>query len=141
MGKTTFGFLTGLLFLSLASCGGATDPLGSGDAGGGGGEGGQGDGGGGGGGDSGVDCAVLQADLDALLAKAQACCPNCNIAQCYNAVAGQCCPVSVTSKDGTATKAYLATLAQMEASCPSMCPAIACEQTPSGQCASNGECR
>jgi hypothetical protein len=90
--------------------------------------------------DSGPDCNVLLTDLNALQAKAQACCATCDIVQCYTAAPGLCCPISVTEPNSPATQAYEAALTRYKQACPSECPAIACLKTPSGICGSTGEC-
>ncbi len=90
--------------------------------------------------DSGPDCDALLTAMNALQAKAQACCATCNIAQCYTAAPGLCCPISVSEPNSPATQAYEAALTQYKQACPSECPAIACRKTPSDICGSTGEC-
>jgi hypothetical protein len=94
----------------------------------------------GGGTDSGPDCDALLTQLNALQAKAQACCAQCDIVQCYTAVPGMCCPISVTEANGPTTQAFEAALTQYQQVCPYGCPAIACQQAPSGICGASGEC-
>jgi hypothetical protein len=90
--------------------------------------------------DSGPDCDALLTQLDALQAKAQACCAQCDIVQCYAAVPGMCCPISVTEASGPATQAFEAALTQYQQLCPYGCPAIACQKAPSGICGTSEEC-
>jgi hypothetical protein len=134
--------------LFLAACGGATDTLGSADDGGahadsGADAGKSPDGGGTGpdggvGIDSGVDCNALAASLTDLQAKAQACCATCDIVQCTASVQGLCCPVTVNSASAQTTLDFEAAVQQYHQDCPSECPAIACEKSPSGVCGAAG---
>jgi len=131
--------LFSLLPLGLLACSGATTPIGAsadgGDAGS------STDSGGGGGGDGGVDCNALLAQLDTLQAKAQQCCPNCNIVQCTGMATGLCCPITVNMATSQAAKDFEAARVAYEAACPSECPAIACLKVPSGVCDPSGVCR
>jgi len=143
--------------LGLGACGGATDTLGGGSTGDSGtSEGGDAssshDGGGGGpdgspgsdgspGVDGGVDCNALLSQLNALQAKAQACCAQCDIVQCTAAVAGLCCDVSVSSATSQTTTDFETALTQYKQACPSECPAISCPKAPSGICGASGECQ
>jgi hypothetical protein len=90
--------------------------------------------------DSGPDCDALLIELNALQAKAQACCATCDIVQCYSAVPGMCCDISVTEPTSPATQAFEAALTQYKQACPYGCPAIACQKAPSGVCGASGKC-
>jgi hypothetical protein len=90
--------------------------------------------------DSGLDCDAQLAALNALQAKAQACCATCDIVQCYSAVPGMCCAITVNEPASPATQAFEAALKQYQAACPYGCPAIACPKAPTGICGASGEC-
>ncbi len=90
--------------------------------------------------DSGPDCNAMLTELNALQAKAQACCATCDLVQCIAAVPGMCCDLSVTEATGPATQAFEAALTQYKQACPYGCPAIACQKAPSGICGATGEC-
>jgi hypothetical protein len=90
--------------------------------------------------DSGPDCDALLAELHALQLKAQACCATCDIVQCYTAVPGMCCEITVTEATSPATQAFEAALTEYQKACPFGCPAIACPKAPTGICGASGEC-
>jgi hypothetical protein len=142
----TFAFVLAAAALGMACGGATTTPLLDG---GGGGDGGSGGDAGGGsdatpppGGDAGPDCAKLLADLESKRQAAIQCCPTCNTLQCGQQIDGLCCPLTVTSGDSTAAKAYkLALEAVKSASCTVNCPAIACSTQPSNVCSNGGTCQ
>jgi hypothetical protein len=90
--------------------------------------------------DSGPDCDALLTQLTALQAKAQACCATCDIVQCYSAVPGMCCDITVTEPSSPATQAFETALTQYQKACPFGCPAIACPKAPTGICGPSGAC-
>jgi len=93
--------------------------------------------GGGGGAPTCQDLLTTAADqLDA----ARACDNSGNVVQCTGEVNTTCgCEVPVESNDSAETKAYLATLAQIqEQHCVQACPALACVVAAHAQCKSQG---
>lgn len=92
--------------------------------------------------DAGPSCTKLLADLETARLAAIQCCPTCNIVQCVTQIDGLCCPVTVTSADTDASKAYEKALAAVKnAGCMVNCPAIACSTQPSNDCQNDGTCR
>lgn len=81
--------------------------------------------------DSGIDCAELAAQLDALIADAKTCCPICHEQQCGTVVQGVCCPFSVT---GQPSQKLLDAIAQYRTECMKVCNG-ACAVSPNpGTC-------
>ena len=91
--------------------------------------------------DSGPDCQVLLADLEQKRQAAVQCCLTCGSLQCTQQIEGLCCPLTVTSGDSLASKAYENALqAIKDANCVINCPAVTCSTKPSLLCEQSGSC-
>ncbi len=93
-----------------------------------------------GGGGGAPTCQDLQTTAADQLDAARACDNSGNVVQCTGEVNTTCgCQVPVESNDSAETKAYLATLAQIEQQhCVQACPALACVVAAHAQCKSQG---
>ncbi|HEX3852930.1 MAG TPA: hypothetical protein VHW01_18330 [Polyangiaceae bacterium] len=89
-----------------------------------------------GGGGTEPTCSQLLAEAATELTAARACNLAANAEQCTGAVETVCnCQVPVEKSDSAATKAYEATLKQINAKhCSQVCPAIACFPVTHAQC-------
>jgi hypothetical protein len=81
-------------------------------------------------------CQTLLAKAGKQLAAAQACNYAADAQQCIGTVHNLCnCEVAVNRKDSAETKAYEATLAQLEKkSCVQACTAVACQPATRSTC-------
>jgi len=91
--------------------------------------------------DAGPDCQQLLADLEAKRQDAVQCCQTCGSLQCTQQIEGLCCPLTVTSGDSLAAKAYESALqAVKDAKCVISCPPVTCSTKPTLFCQQSGSC-
>jgi hypothetical protein len=72
----------------------------------------------------------MRAQVEKLMAAAQACSPSTVTPPCQQEVASFCCPINVTDANAQATRDYLTALGTYKMMCPMACPAIACPTGP-----------
>ena len=91
--------------------------------------------------DAGPNCQALFADLEQKRQAAVQCCLTCGTLQCTQQIEGLCCPLTVTSGDSLASKAYENALqAAKDANCQINCPPNTCSSKPSNLCQQTGSC-
>jgi hypothetical protein len=91
--------------------------------------------------DAGPNCQSLIADLEEKRQAAVQCCLTCGTLQCTQQIEGMCCPLTVTSGDSLASKAYENALqAVKDAKCVINCPPNTCSSKPSLVCQQTGTC-
>ena len=90
---------------------------------------------------SGPDCQALLTDLEQKRQAAVQCCLTCGTLQCTQQIEGMCCPLTVTSGDSLASKAYEGALqAVRDAKCQINCPPNTCSSKPTLVCQQSGSC-
>ena len=91
--------------------------------------------------DAGPNCQALLADLEQKRQAAVQCCLTCGTLQCTQQIEGLCCPLTVTSGDSLASKAYENALQSVkDGQCPINCPPNTCSSKPSNLCQQTGSC-
>ena len=91
--------------------------------------------------DGGPNCQALLADLETKRQAAVQCCLTCGTLQCTQQIEGLCCPLTVTSGDSLASKAYENALqAVKNANCVINCPPNTCSSKPTNVCQATGSC-
>jgi hypothetical protein len=91
--------------------------------------------------DAGPNCQALLADLEQKRQAAVQCCLTCGTLQCTQQIEGLCCPLTVTSGDSLASKAYENALqAVKDANCQINCPPNTCSSKPTDLCQQSGTC-
>jgi len=91
--------------------------------------------------DGGSNCQALLTDLEQKRQAAVQCCLTCGTLQCTQQIEGMCCPLTVTSGDSLASKAYENALqAVKNANCQINCPPSPCTSKPTLVCQQSGSC-